>query len=333
MHSSFEYFSNQRTQSEIESDYSGAWDFLKNINSNCNSLADLFFGAKVRGPIDFGSSNLSGVTNYYQLCKSLTIYSNNKIDFSGVTIDGNTVVTDFRIYGGQTTNGNGRIIDFNSANINFSGLTKIDFGLLYGGVADTFVLPPTLTFSSTNFTGNVFLTSNNNYGPLLSASDYSKLLTAISTQTTHNNGIIQVGSTAYQANPTLPSTVSSNVKSIGSRGTPANYDGGTNNAVVTLESDGYNLTSPPTGGTAASVGDLAITQYYTGSPINYSLVTAIYTTNGENDSFATNMNNFTTGASWSHRTNIITTSVGTAINNIVNNRGWTLTDGEIGDRY
>ena len=58
-----------------------------------------------------------------------------------------------------------------------------------------------------------------------------------------------------------------------------------------------------------------------------------YTTNGTNDSFATNMNNFSTGASWAHRTNIITTSVGTAINNIVNNRGWTVTDGEIGDRY
>ena len=333
MHSSFEYFSNQRTQSEIESDYSGAWDFLGSINSNCNSLAELFFGAKVLGPIDFGSSNLSGVTTYYRLGQSLTIYSNNKIDFSGVTIDGNTIISDFKIYGPSTINGTGRTVDFNSANINFSGLTNINFGLLYGGVADTFVLPPTLTFSSTNFTGNVFLTSNNNYGPLLSPSDYSKLLIAISTQTTHSNGTIQVGSTGYQANPTLPSTVSSDVKSIGANTTPSNYDGGTNNAPVTLESDGYNLTSPPTGGTAASVGNLAIAQYYTGSPLNYSFVTAIFTTNNTNDSFATNMDNFTTGASWAYRANIITNSVGTAINNIVNTRGWTMTDGEIGDRY
>jgi len=333
MHSSFEYFSNQRTQSEIESDYSGAWDFLGSINSNCNSLAELFFGAKVLGPIDFGSSNLSGVTTYYRLGQSLTIYSNNKIDFSGVAIDGNTIISDFKIYGPSTINGTGRTVDFNSANINFSGLTNINFGLLYGGVADTFVLPPTLTFSSTNFTGNVFLTSNNNYGPLLSPSDYSKLLIAISTQTTHSNGTIQVGSTGYQANPTLPSTVSSDVKSIGANTTPSNYDGGTNNAPVTLESDGYNLTSPPTGGTAASVGNLAIAQYYTGSPLNYSFVTAIFTTNNTNDSFATNMDNFTTGASWAYRANIITNSVGTAINNIVNTRGWTMTDGEIGDRY
>ena len=98
------------------------------------------------------------------------------------------------------------------------------------------------------------------------------MLTAISTQTNHSNGTIRVGSTGYEANPTLPSVVSSGVKSLGAQGEPANYDGGTNNAVVTLESDGYNLTSPPTGGTAASVGDLAVTQYYTGSPLNLSLI-------------------------------------------------------------
>ena len=224
--------------------------------------------------------------------------------------------------------GYGITVDLSSSNIDFSGMTSFTFGNPSSGPAPTFVLPPTLTFSSTNFTGGVSLTTASWFGPVLSPADYTKLLNAINSQTSHSNQTIRVGNTGYQANPTLPRY---NASSLGPLTDPANYDGGTNNAAVTQESDGYNWTSPPTGGTAASVGKLAVSEYSSGT-VNYSFVDAIYTTNNTNDSIATSMDNFT-GSNWYWTTNVITNSVGTSINNLISNRGWTIVDGEIGDTY
>lgn len=320
----FQYFSYNLSQSQVESGYSGQWDFLGSINDKCTGLNTAFQYAIVLGPIDFGSANLSGVSTFNWMLDGVTVYTSPKVDFSGCTIDGSTVV-DFQIF---RNGGYGLTVDLNSSNINFSGMTSFTFGNPSSGSVPTFILPPTLTFSSTNFTGGVSLTTASWFGPLLSPADYTKLLNAVSTQTSHSNKTIKVGATGYRADPTLPRY---NSTSLGPFTDSANYDGGTNNAAVTRESDGYNWTSPPTGGTAASVGKLAVSEHVSGT-VNYSFVDAIYTTNNTNDSIATSMDNFT-GSNWYWTTNVITNSVGTSINNLISNRGWTIVDGEIGDTY
>lgn len=324
--------SDTSTQQVIEAQYSGYLDFISGVNDKCTSFYQAFSGGRFIGPLDFGSANLSNVTSFRDMGKA-TYYQDNKIDMSGITIDG-TTICDFQFMGTTYGSGNGITLDLSSSNISFEGMTSFTFGHSYSGTANTYKIPQTLTFSSTNFTGGVFFTQNAGYGPTMSSSDYSRLLRAVSDQTTHSNQSIRGGTNQYLAEPTLPSTSSSGPARIGVNRTGVNYDGGTLNAIVTLESAGLNMTSPPTGGTAASVGDLAVSLYYTNSSINYADVTAIFTTNNTNDSFATDFDNFSSASSgtpW--YVNVITSDTGQAIKDLVVDRGWTIVDGEFSDNY
>ena len=324
--------SDASTQSVIEAQYSGYLDFLGSMNDKCTSLDNAFSNGRFKGPIDFGSANLSNITTFFN-CARCTIYEDNKIDMSGVTIDG-TTICDFRFYGGSYSAGNGITLDFNSPNISFEGMTEFDLGHAYTGLANTYIMPPTITLSSTNFTGGLFISVNANYGKTMSTSDYGRLITAIATQTTHQNQSIRAAQNQYNGDPTLPSTSASGPARIGVNRTGVNYDGGTLNAIVTFESANLNITSPPTGGTAGSVGDLAISLYYTNNPIYYAPVTAIFTTNNTNDSFATSMDNFSSaGSGTPYYVNILTSSVAAHIKTLVVDRGWTIVDGEFDDNY
>lgn len=324
--------SDASTQEVVEAQYSGYLDFISGFDENCTSLYRAFSFGRFIGPLDFGSANLSNVTSFRDMGKS-TYYQDNKIDMSNVTIDG-TTICDFQFMGTTYGSGNGITLDLTSSNISFEGMTSFTLGHSYGGTVNTYKIPQTLTFSSTNFTGGVFFTQNSNYGPTMSPSDYSRLLRAVSDQTTHSNQSIRGGTNQYLAEPTLPSSGSSGPARIGVNRTGVNYDGGTLNAIVTFESANLNMTSPPTGGTAASVGDLAISVYYTNNPTQYADVTAIFTTNNTNDSFATDLDNFSSAASGTpYYVNILTSDTAAAIKDLVVDRGWTITDGEFSDNY
>ena len=324
--------SDTSTQQVIEAQYSGYLDFMSSMNDKCTTLYQAFSGGRFLGPLDFGSANLSNVTSFRDMGKA-TYYQDNKIDMSGVTIDG-TTICDFQFMGTSYGSGNGITLDLSSSNISFEGMTSFTFGHSYVGTVNTYKIPQTLTFSSTNFTGGIFFSVNAGYGPTMSTSDYSRLIRAVSDQTTHSNQSIRGGRNQYLGEPTLPSSGSSGPSRFGVNRTGVNYDGGTLNAIVTLESANLNMTSPPTGGTAASVGDLAFSVFYTNSVVNYADVTAIFTTNNTNDSFATDLDNFTSAASgtpW--YVNIITSDTGQSIKDLVVDRGWTITDGEFSDYY
>ena len=320
------------TQSAVEAQYSSYLDFMSSMNDKCTSLYKAFNGGRFIGPLDFGSANLSNITSFRDVGVA-TYYQNNKIDMSSVTIDG-TTICNFQFMGAAYGSGTGITLDLSSSNISFEGMTSFDLGHSYVGTANTYLIPPTLTFSSTNFTGKVFFTVNANYGPTMSPTDYSRLIRAVSAQTTHSNQAIQGGLNQYLAEPTLPSTGTSGPSRVGVNRTGVNYDGGTLNAIVTFESANLNMTSPPTGGTAASVGDLAISVFYTNHYTYYADVTAIFTTNNTNDSFATDRDNFSSAASgtpW--YVNILTSDTAAAIKDLVVDRGWTITDGEFSDNY
>ena len=324
--------SDASTQAVIEDQYSGYLDFLGSMNDKCTNLSNAFSAGHFKGPIDFKTANLSNITSFLN-CGKCTIYEDNKIDMSGVTIDG-TTICNFQFMGGSYGTGNGITLDFNSPNISFEGMTEFNLGHSYVGLTNTYIMPPTITLSSTNFTGGLFISVNSNYGKTMSTSDYGRLITAIATQTTHQNQSIRAAQNTYNGDPTLPSTSSSGPARIGVNRTGVDYDGGTLNAIVTFESANLNMTSPPTGGTAASVGDLAISIYYTNNPTQYSDVTAIYTTNNTNDSFATSLDNFSSASSGTpYYVNILTSSVAAHIKTLVVDRGWTITDGEFDDFY
>ncbi len=324
--------SDTSTQQVIEDQYSGYLDFLGSMNDKCTNLSNAFANGHFKGPIDFGSANLSNITSFLNSGKC-TIYEDNKIDMSGVTIDG-TTICNFQFYGGSYGAGNGITLDFNSPNISFEGMTEFNLGHAYVGLVNTYIMPPTITLSSTNFTGGLFISVNANYGKTMSTSDYGRLITAIATQTTHQNQSIRAAQNTYNGDPTLPSTGTSGPRRIGVNRTGVDHDGGTLNAVVTFESANLNITSPPTGGTAGSVGDLAISQYYTNNPTNYASVTDIFTTNNTNDSFATSLDNFSSASSGTpYYVNILTSSVAAHIKTLVVDRGWTIVDGEFDDNY
>lgn len=324
--------SDASTQSVVEAQYSGYLDFLGSMNDKCTNLSNAFTNGHFKGPINFGSANLSGITSFLN-SGNCTIYQDNKIDMSGVTIDG-TTICNFQFMGASYGSGNGITLDFNSPNISFEGMTEFNLGHSYVGLINTYIMPPTITLSSTNFTGGLFISANSNYGKTMSTSDYGRLITAIATQTTHQNQSIRAAQNTYNGDPTLPSSSTSGPGRIGVNRTGVDYDGGTLNAIVTLESANLNMTSPPTGGSAASVGDLAISIYYTNNPTQYSDVTAIFTTNNTNDSFATSLDNFSSASSGTpYYVNILTSSVAAHIKTLVVNRGWTITDGEFDDNY
>ena len=324
--------SDTSTQSVIEAQYSGYLDFLGSMNDKCTSLSNAFGAGHFKGPIDFQTANLSNITSFLN-CAKCTIYEDNKIDMSGVTIDG-TTICNFEFYGGSYAAGNGITLDFNSPNISFEGMTEFDLGHAYTGLTNTYIMPPTITFSSTNFTGGLFISVNANYGKTMSTSDYGRLITAIATQTTHQNQSIRAAQNQYNGDPTLPSTGTTGPSRIGVNRTGVDHDGGTLNAIVTFESANLNITSPPTGGTAGSVGDLAISLYYTNNPIYYASVTDIFTTNNTNDSFATSLDNFSSASSGTpYYVNILTSSVAAHIKTLVVDRGWTIVDGEFDDNY